>query len=70
VDCGETDALVLEFDHVGSKNFGISAGIRNRSWESLLEEMSRCDVVCGNCHRRRTAQRGRHWRIGVPPSSG
>ena len=57
-DCGETDPLVLEFDHVESKSFGISAGLRDRAWQSVLDEMAKCDVVCANCHRRRTARRG------------
>lgn len=55
-DCGETDVLVLEFDHLRDKNFGISAGL-DRNWEELLAEIAKCEVVCANCHRRRTARR-------------
>lgn len=58
VDCGESDPLVLEFDHVCEKTFGISQGLRDRNWMSVLDEMAKCDVVCANCHRRRTAHRG------------
>ena len=57
VDCGETDPLVLEFDHLGDKEFEISQALIDRSWQSILEEIAKCDVVCANCHRRRTARR-------------
>jgi hypothetical protein len=57
VDCGEADPLVLEFDHIGPKSFSISVGIRGHKWQSVLDEIERCDVVCANCHRRRTALR-------------
>ncbi|HYI44478.1 MAG TPA: hypothetical protein VE174_03325 [Actinomycetota bacterium] len=57
-DCGERDPVVLEFDHLGEKNFALSYGIRNHNWQRVLEEIARCDVVCSNCHRRRTARRG------------
>ena len=58
MDCGESDPLVLEFDHLEDKAFGIAKGLRDRSWDSVLEETEKCDVVCANCHRRRTAIRG------------
>jgi hypothetical protein len=58
VDCGERDPLVLEFDHLDDKAFNIAEGIRDRSWQALLDEIAKCEVVCANCHRRRTAQRG------------
>jgi hypothetical protein len=58
VDCGEDDPLVLEFDHLGEKDFNISKGVRDRGWHKVLAEMAKCDVVCANCHRRRTARRG------------
>jgi hypothetical protein len=57
VDCRETDPLVLEFDHLADKAFTISEGLRDRSWTAIVEEMAKCEVVCANCHRRRTAQR-------------
>src|SRR5687767_939420 len=57
IDCGETDPVVLEFDHLGEKRFNISKGLQNRSWESVLAEIEKCEVVCANCHRRRTYHR-------------
>jgi hypothetical protein len=57
VDCGESDPLVLEFDHVKGKSFDIGAGLPDRNWESILREIAKCEVVCANCHRRRTAGR-------------
>ena len=65
VDCGERDILVLEFDHVRDKEFGIANGIRSRKWESVLEEIKKCDVVCANCHRRRTAKRAGFLRAAL-----
>jgi hypothetical protein len=58
VDCGETDPLVLEFDHIGTKEFGIGAELRSRNWQAILREIDKCEAVCANCHRRRTARRG------------
>ena len=52
VDCGEGDPVVLEFDHLGDKEFNIAKGLRDRSWRALLDEITLCDVVCANCHRR------------------
>ena len=58
VDCGVGDPIVLEFDHLRDKKFSISSGLQDRNWQSVLDEIAKCDVVCANCHRRRTAQRG------------
>lgn len=65
VDCGETDPIVLEFDHLRDKVFGIGAGWRDRAWQAVLDEIAKCDVVCANCHRRRTAKRGGFTRAAV-----
>jgi hypothetical protein len=62
VECGELDPLVLEFDHLEDKKFDIARGRRSRSWQAVLEEIDKCDVVCANCHRRRTALRARSAR--------
>jgi hypothetical protein len=48
---------VLEFDHLRDKEFGIGAGLVQKGWETILAEIEKCEVVCANCHRRRTAQR-------------
>jgi hypothetical protein len=65
VDCGERDPLVLEFDHLRDKCFGIAQGFRDRNWQSILDEIAKCDVVCANCHRRRTALRAGFARAAV-----
>ena len=58
VDCAERDPVVLEFDHVGGdKSFEIGHCLPYRNWQSILDEIAKCEVVCANCHRRRTARR-------------
>jgi 5-methylcytosine-specific restriction endonuclease McrA len=58
VDCGETDAIVLEFDHVTSKDFNISDAARKGvSMKKLRDEIAKCEVRCSNCHRRKTYER-------------
>jgi hypothetical protein len=57
VDCGDTDPVVLEFDHLRDKCFDIGQKLAVRRWTSILAEIEKCEVVCANCHRRRTARR-------------
>lgn len=58
VDCGEGDPVVLEFDHLRDKVANVSKMANlSRPWAAILEEISKCEVVCANCHRRRTAER-------------
>lgn len=65
-DCGERDPTVLEFDHLRDKKAVVSGLLRyTPSWNRMLEEIDKCEVVCANCHARRTARRAndRRWRL-------
>jgi len=57
VDCGNNDVRVLEFDHLdrSNKSFNISTKVADLSFESLMEEIEKCEIVCANCHKIRTA---------------
>lgn len=57
VDCGESNPVVLDFDHVrGVKVFTIAKCFLNVSWNSLMLEVEKCDIRCANCHRIKTAK--------------
>lgn len=62
VDCGNEDVRVLEFDHLGDKEYSVSALINRNSTDKLIKEIEKCEVVCSNCHRIRTYSRGNSWR--------
>jgi len=57
VDCGESDIVVLEFDHVHGDKRGAVSALIARAWSTnrIAEEIAKCEVRCANCHRRRTA---------------
>ncbi len=63
VDCGEMDPVVLEFDHLRDKSFCVGLELTRRRWQDILDEIAKCEVVCANCHRRRTARRRGTLRI-------
>lgn len=57
VDCGESDIVVLEFDHRGDKLYNISKLLSDgRNIEMIELEIAKCDVRCSNCHKRKTAK--------------
>jgi len=58
-DCGEIDPIVLDFDHVSDdKEHNIADMLRHgHRCEKILVEIEKCEVVCSNCHRRRTHKR-------------
>jgi hypothetical protein len=67
VDCGETDIVVLQFDHRDPRTRVDYIGmlISRKPWRLILPEIAKCDVRCANCHRRRTAQQF-NWRRLMP----
>jgi hypothetical protein len=64
VDCGETDPLVLEADHIdmATKLYAISDIWKNHRWETIAAELAKCEVRCANCHRRRTVIQLGWWK--------
>jgi len=50
--CEENDRIVLDFHHLRDKEFDVSDGVWNVSWEKLKEEITKCVIICSNCHRR------------------
>lgn len=57
-NCGVSDIRVLEFDHIdpSKKSFSIARGIGSAlSWASILAEIAKCQILCANCHKIRTA---------------
>jgi hypothetical protein len=48
---------VMHFDHLGNKSFNIAATHKISSMKKLLEEIAKCEIVCANCHAKRTHQR-------------
>lgn len=58
IECGESDIIVLEFDHIESdKKFkNISVLRKHYSLDALKKEIEKCQVLCANCHRRKTAR--------------
>lgn len=66
VDCGETDPLVLEFDHrdPATKRREVGRLAATKRWTVVATEIAKCDVRCGNCHRRRTASQF-GWPVAV-----
>ena len=67
VDCGESDPIVLEFDHVGKKDRTVAKLVLQAvSWEKILKEIQQCQIRCANCHRRKTAQQlGWYKKLGL-----
>lgn len=73
VDCGETDPVMLDFDHrdPALKKGNVGSLAAGKPWHIVLREVEKCDVRCANCHARRTAQQF-NWRKarGAPIAEG
>lgn len=55
VDCGESDPIVLDFDHLRDKEAIIAhLVVSGCSIERIQKEIDKCEIRCANCHRRIT----------------
>lgn len=64
VDCGESDIRILQFDHrePTTKKATISFMVSHAySWKTVLSEIEKCEVRCGNCHTKRTIVQFGWW---------
>jgi hypothetical protein len=58
VDCGESNLIVLDFDHLRDKTDDVANMVAAaRPWSEIKGEIAKCEVCCANCHARRTARR-------------
>ena len=66
LDCGVSfpdHPEVYDFDHArGTKKYNVSSLFTSHTWKRIAAEIKKCDLVCSNCHRIRTAQRA-GWAI-------
>lgn len=63
IDCGETDVLALEFDHIHSKKFDIGTALNNNVIIDLIKkEIKKCVIRCSSCHRIKTHKELNSWR--------
>ncbi len=61
--CGfNEDPVALDLDHLSpeEKVAGVSRLLRYASWEAVLAELEKCQVLCSNCHRVKTMRGTRH----------
>ena len=54
IDCGESNLLVLDFHHPGDKEDNL-ANLRQKKLMVFVREAYKCELLCGNCHKRRHA---------------
>lgn len=55
--CGEKHPATLDFHHVvrDKSNRKVFDLVRNYNWNSLMDEIDKCIVLCANCHRKHHA---------------
>lgn len=74
VDCGETDVLALDFDHVrgARKRYNIAHAfmLTGMTVKKLETEIAKCDVRCGKCHRIRTHKASNSWKYRMAIKKG
>lgn len=66
VDCGyNAHPAALDFDHLpGTEKLYRVCTMAGMSRKLIDAEIAKCEVVCANCHRIRTAERGQYGQSG------
>lgn len=63
VVCGEDDPIVLDFDHLKDKTASVTQAVIDKwSLQKIDNEIKKCQVLCANCHRRKTAKERNSYR--------
>ena len=63
VQCGESNILTLQFDHLHSKDFELSKNVMRRGWDSISKEIEKCQILCANCHSIKSAAQSNSWKL-------
>lgn len=50
--CDEKDIACLDFHHLGDKEYNISEMAQQKSLKDIQVEISKCVILCSNCHRK------------------
>lgn len=72
VVCGEDDPIVLEFDHRDPEHKTLEIAkmvVQASSRLRIQTEIAKCDVLCANCHRRKTSKERGHFRTMMQQTS-
>lgn len=53
IKCGNNNPIVLDLHHrdPAQKDIEVSNAVRKWSWDKLVVEIEKCNVLCANCHR-------------------
>lgn len=58
LDCGvKYPYYVMDFDHLENKEFDVNFLSATGRIGALKKEIEKCELVCSNCHRKRTYER-------------
>jgi hypothetical protein len=69
VKCDSSEKL--NFDHIDSstKKFSLTGAALDKKWETILEELDKCQLLCEACHKEKTVEcvdhNGGHNKLSV-----
>lgn len=64
MDCGKNfPTECMDFDHRSDKLFNIGNSLARHGYQTIRDEINKCDIVCACCHRIRSAKVARAKRM-------